>query len=167
MTEIEKIKARLEEGSVVLLTSFLNVFMIRIGALISPAIIFGIMYTEWNGKLEGIQIFLLIMLAISVLWSLYFLLTTGSAMLKGQTLIIKKNFRKTRKLNIKELEGVSEEFVKRTFSSSGNRFSKIYYPKENGKSTFLLITEGRTTRAELSPSVGEILSLALSLSDES
>jgi hypothetical protein len=160
MTELEKIKESIEKGELIFLTSFFNLFMLRIAALASPVIVGWLIYSNWNGFNNGLTIFLCILLPISIIWSLYFVLTTGSVLLRGNVLIIKRHYRKTCRVNVDQIQGVSERFIKRALSSSGTRITRINYMGNNGKSTFILIMEGRSFLSVPGPSVTEILALA-------
>lgn len=156
MTELEKIKGRIERGELIILTSFLNLFMLRSAALLSPLILGWIIYDQWNG-FNGLSIFLVILLPILTAWSLYFILTTGSVLLRGNLLIINLIYRRACKVNLDQLQGVSERFIKRFLFSFGTRITRINYVGNNGKPTFILIMEGRSILSIPGPSVTEII----------
>jgi hypothetical protein len=159
MTELENIKKSIEKGELVFLTSFFNLFMLRLAALASPVVIGWLIYSNWK-EFNGLAIFLSVLLLISIIWSLYFVLTTGSVLLRGDVLIIKRYCRKTCRVKVDQVQGVSERFIKRALSSSGTRITRINYIGNNGKSTFILIMEGRSFLSAPGPSVNEILALA-------
>lgn len=159
MTDLENIKQRMDKGAVIFLTSFFNLFLIRIVAILSPAFIAWMISHEWNG-FNGLVIFLIVMLLISIVVSLYFLLTTGSVLLRGQTLTIKQFFSPTRKVNLDQIESVSEKFIRRALTSSGTRITRINYVRKNGKRSYILILEGSSMFSIPQPSVRAILSLA-------
>lgn len=159
MTDLENIKQRMDKDGVIFLTSFFNLFLIRIVAILSPAFIAWMIYKEWKG-FNGLVIFLSVMLLISIVISLYFLLTTGSVLLRGQTLTIKQFFSPTRKVNLDQIESISEKFIRRALTSSGTRITRINYVRKNGKRSYILILEGKSMFSVPQPSVHEILSLA-------
>ena len=159
MTDLERIKERWDKGGVIFLTSFLNLFMLKLAALAGPGIIFGLMYYEWNG-FDTMGIFLSVGLLLSIVWSLYLVLATGSVFLKGDSIFVKRHFRRARKLKVDEVQDITSGFVKKTLSSSGTRFTRIHYIGSKGKPTSILIMEGQSFLVEPKPKAEEILGMA-------